>query len=278
MDLSADYVNADHIPGGADYPARWAAQAAAFRARHPPQVLAYGRGERQALDLFLPATGPAAGPATGPATGPDIVPAIVPAGLLIIIHGGYWMRFHRHDWSHLAAGPLARGWAVALPSYDLCPTVRIGQITRQVRAAVILAAAQVQGPIVITGHSAGGHLAARMACADMRLPMLDRVARVVPISALSNLAPLMATQMNDVLRIDPAEAAAESPLLHPKPTVPVTVWVGAAERPAFLAHSQWLARGWDARLVVDPGRHHFDVVAGLERADSALCRALLEGG
>lgn len=256
MDLTDAYTNADHIPGGANYPARWAARAAAFRAARPPQVLAYGTGAREGIDLFLPEG--------------------APNGLLVFIHGGYWKAFHRSDWSHLAAGPLARGWAVALPSYDLCPQVRIAAISRQIRAALILAAAQVAGPVVIAGHSAGGHLAARMACADLRLPVLDRVARVVPISALSNLAPLMATGMNAVLGIDAPEAAAESPLLHPRPAVPVTVWVGGAERPAFLAQSDWLARAWNAPLVVDPGRHHFDVVEGLEHADSALCRTVLE--
>jgi len=257
MDLSDDYANAAHIPGGADYPARWAAQAAAFRAGHPSVTLAYGGGERQALDLFRPAG--------------------VPVGLLVFIHGGYWMESHRHDWSHLASGALARGWAVAIPSYDLCPDVRIADITRAMRAAVLCAAGHVAGPLVLSGHSAGGHLAARLVCADIALPVLDRVARVVAVSALSNLAPLMATGMNATLRIDRAEAAAESPLLHPRPSVPVTVWVGGAERPALCAQSAWLSRGWAAPLVVDPGRHHFDVIAGLQDADSPLCRAMLDG-
>ena len=31
MELDDAYANAAHIPGGADYPDRWAAQAAAFR-------------------------------------------------------------------------------------------------------------------------------------------------------------------------------------------------------------------------------------------------------
>lgn len=254
MDLSDAYANAAHIPGGAEYPARWAAQAAAFRHRHPPQVMAYGPGPREGIDLFRP---------RGTAR-----------GVIVFVHGGYWRAFHRHDWSHLAAGPLAQGWAVAMPSYDLCPAVRIGQITRQVRAAVLAAAGMVAGPIVLTGHSAGGHLAARMVCADIALPVLDRVARVIPVSPLSNLAPLMSTAMNADLQIDPAEAAAESPMLHPRPAVPVTVWVGGAERPAFLGQARWLARAWGAGLVEEPLRHHFDVVDGIADPAHPLCAAL----
>lgn len=255
MDLTRDYANADFIPDGAGYPARWAAAAAAFRALHPPRLLSYGPGARECIDLFLPA---------GPM-----------AGLLVFVHGGYWRAFGRADWSHLAAGPLARGWAVALPSHDLCPAVRIGQITRQVRAAVLRAAEAVPGPLVLAGHSAGGHLVARMACADIALPVLGRVRRVVPISPLSNLAPLMATAMNADLHIDPPEAAAESPLLHPRPAVPVSIRVGGAERPAFLDQARWLGRAWDAPVVVEPGRHHFDIVAGMAAGGSDLTEALL---
>jgi arylformamidase len=243
------YQNAAFIPDGMAYPARWAAAAAAFRAAHPPETIPYGPTDRQAMDLFRPTN---------------------PKGLLVFIHGGYWKQFHRHDWSHLAAGALARGWAVAMPSYDLCPDVRIADITVQMRAALTSAMAQVDGPTVLTGHSAGGHLTARLAATP-------RLVRAVPISPLSNLAPLMATDMNATLRIDVPEAAAESPVLHPKPMTPVHVWVGADERPAFLEQARWLSAAWTAPLTVAAGQHHFNVIDGLADPDSPLMTALLEG-
>src|SRR5690606_4847646 len=121
---------------------------------------------------------------------------------------GYWMDFDPTLWSHLAAGPLARGWAVALPCYDLCPDVRIAAITAQVARAVTAIAALVPGPVVLSGHSAGGHLVARMLCPDVALPVRDRVLRVVPISPLADLVPLLQTGMNATLRLDGAEARA----------------------------------------------------------------------
>ena len=75
-------------------------------------------------------------------------------------------------------------------------------------SAGVEVAASDKGPVVVTGRSAGGHLAARMGCADIPVP----VARVVPISPLAELGPLMATGMNGTLKIDEAEAAAESPI------------------------------------------------------------------
>ncbi len=254
-DLSDAYANAAYIPGGPEFPARWDKAAAAFRDAHLPEDIPYGDHSRERLHLFRPER--------------------TPRGLVVFVHGGYWMAFGREDFSHLAAGPLARGWAVALPSYPLCPEVSIGAIVRACARAVERAGQEVAGPIHLTGHSAGGHVTARLACADLPLAVRDRLARVVPISPLSNLLPLRQTDMNETLRLSGVEAVAESPMLRPTPQVPVTAWVGEAERPAFRDQALWLSRAWRAPLVVDPGRHHFDVIAGLEEPDSPLTRTVL---
>ena len=152
MQLDDAYANAAYIPGGNDFPARWDKDAAAFRATARAELdLSYGPDPRQRLDLFLPKA--------------------PPKGLFVFVHGGYWLAFDKSTWSHFAAGALARGYAVAMPSYPLCPQVRIGDITRSVQAAIALAAQHVDGPIRLAGHSAGGHLAARMGCADLAVPV-----------------------------------------------------------------------------------------------------------
>lgn len=256
-DPDRDYANGAFIPGGADYPARWAAKAAAFRAAMGVRAeldLAYGPAARQRLDLFLP---------EGTAR-----------GTVIFVHGGYWHMFSKSHWSHLAAGALARGFAVAMPGYSLAPAARIGEMTAEIAHACWFVATRVAGALVVTGHSAGGHLAARMGCADITVP----VARVVPISPLAELGPLMATAMNATLRIDAAEAAAESPARHAlRADVSAHVWVGASERPAFLWQARVLAEEWACPWTADPGRHHFDVIEGLEDAGSPLCEALVGG-
>ncbi|MCR8549076.1 alpha/beta hydrolase [Salipiger sp. P9] len=261
MDLSDAYANGPHIPQAETYPPRWAAAAAAYRAERAAQGrlrsgLPYSSGAREALDLFLPDD--------------------APRGLMVFVHGGYWMAFGREDWSHLAAGAVARGWAVALPSYDLCPTVRIAQITRQIAQAVTVAAAEVPGPLRLAGHSAGGHLVARMLAPGLLPePVAERIDHVMPISPLADLRPLMQTGMNAKLRLDAAEAWAESPLAMAAPEVPVTVWVGAEERPAFIDQARWLAEGWGCGLVIDPQRHHFNVIDGLAHPESDMTATLL---
>jgi arylformamidase len=261
------YTNGAYIPGGDAYPAKWAAEAEAFRNRMLGRAALdqpYGAHPRERFDLFIPER--------------------ASAGLFVFIHGGYWMRFDKSSWSHLAAGALAHGWAVALPSYTLCPEVRITEITAQVGRAVAAIAARVGGPLRLAGHSAGGHLVSRLNCADSPLPasVRERLAHTVSISGLHDLRPFLKTTMNNTLRLDAVEAARESPaLLMPLPGARVTCWVGTAERPEFLRQNALLANIWTgvgARMARHEaeGRHHFDVIEELADPASPLVSALLD--
>ncbi|MBT9244507.1 alpha/beta hydrolase [Gemmobacter fulvus] len=257
MDMDRAYANGAFIPNSEAYLPRWQADAEAFRSSLGARAelnLPYGPGARQKVDLFHP---------EGPAK-----------GLLVFLHGGYWMATGREVWSHLAAGAVARGWACALPSYTLAPEARIAAMTQEAAQAVAATSARLPGlPVVVAGHSAGGHLSARMGCADLDLPM---VRRVVPISPLSDLEPLMQTAMNTTLRLDADEAAVESPAHLPRRAgVDAHVWVGGQERPAFLWQARLLSENWDCGWTVAPGRHHFDVLDALTDPHSALCEACL---
>lgn len=260
MDMDRAYANGDFIAGAETYPPRWEAAAAAFRAglgtARARLGLSYGAADRQRFDLFLPEGSP--------------------RGLMVFVHGGYWIAFGRETWSHLAAGALARGWACAMPSYTLAPEARISTMTTEVGRAVDAAAALVPGPVVVTGHSAGGHLSARMGCTDA--PVTARVARVVPISPLAELEPLMATSMNQKLKLDAAEVAVESPArLALREAVQAHVWVGGQERPAFLWQARTLSEEWSCPWTVAAGRHHFDVIDDLANPGSPLMETLVGG-
>ena len=264
MTNDAAYDNGGHIANSAAFPDRWAEEARDFReieaaVGRARLNTAYGDHERERFDLFHPA---------GRA-----------AGLLVFIHGGYWRRFDRSDWSHFAAGATARDWAVAIPSYPLCPEVRISDITASAARCVDAAAGFVDGPIALAGHSAGGHLVARMACGDSGLPsgVAGRIQHIAPISPVSDLRPLIDTEMNADFGLDMGAARAESPALLEKALdVSLSVWVGAEERPAFLDQARWLSEAWaETRLHVVPGHHHFDVIDALADPDSAMLNALL---
>jgi arylformamidase len=259
------YANSAHIPGAEKFPPLWAERAAAYRAglRAFRPDIAYGPGDRQRLDLILPDG--------------------TPKGLVVFVHGGYWMRFDKSAWTDLAEGARHHGWAVALPSYTLAPAARISDITAEIAAAIATAAAEVAGPIRLAGHSAGGHLVTRMLCDDSRLDpsTCDRIVGTLSISGLHDLRPLLKTKMNATLRMTMEEATLESAALHlPRGRSPVTAWVGGDERPEFIRQAELMANVWTGfdvltRLVVEPGHNHFTVVDGLKDPSSQITATLI---
>ncbi|MEX4006196.1 alpha/beta hydrolase [Neoaquamicrobium sediminum] len=264
------YANGANIPQGDRWPQAWVEPAKAFRDRLATDGrarlgIAYGDAPRNRFDLFMP---------QGDAK-----------GLVVFVHGGFWLRLDRSFWSHLAAGPLAHGHAVAMPSYTLCPDIRIAGIVGEIGSAVEAAAGMVAGPIRLTGHSAGGHLVSRMICANSPLPdvVRSRIVNTVSISGVHDLRPMMATAMNETLKIDREEADGESPaLLEPMAGARIACWVGAAERSEFVRQNALLANAWtglgaETLTVEEPDRHHFNVIDGLADPDHALTRTLLTG-
>ena len=261
LDFDRAYANAAFIPGSETLPAQWEVMAGNFRRqlKHRARLnIPYGGGARQQFDLFLPDA--------------------TPVGLMVFVHGGYWLESGRESWSHLAAGALARGWACAMPSYTLAPTARLAEITVEVANAVNSAAAMVEGPVVVTGHSAGGHLAARMACIGVGIGNADRIRRVVPISPIAELAPIARTGMNNALRLTETEMAAESPArLERRQGCQAHVWVGMMERPAFLWQARLLSEEWDCPWTPHPDRNHFSVLDDLAVPGSDLMTVTLGG-
>lgn len=263
MELDDAYDNSGHVPGAAEYPDRWADAAAEYRSVEATIGRAklnqsYGSGPRQKFDLFYPSGRP--------------------EGLAVFVHGGYWRRFGREDFSHLAAGMTGAGWACAMPSYTLAPEARVSAITEEIAEAVLAASFMVAGPIALVGHSAGGHLVARMASSEGPLDPrpAERLASVLPISPVSDLRPLLQTSINADLHLDAAEAAAESPALgRLRDGVAATVWVGADELPAFIDQAHWLGEAWGCEVDVAAGRHHFDVIDDLADPGSAMVARLL---
>lgn len=261
LDVDRAYANGAFIPGSEKLPGLWEQLAGEYRRALKGRAklnIPYGPAPRQQFDLFMPEK--------------------PPVGLVMFVHGGYWLESGRESWSHLASGVVGRGWACALPSYTLAPDARIAEMTVEIALAVKAAASMVEGPVVVTGHSAGGHLAARMGCSDMPKGVGERVLRVVPISPVAELGPIARTRMNNALRLTEAEIASESPArLTLRPTCEAHVWVGMMERPAFLWQARLLSEEWDCPWTPAPDRNHFSVLDDLAQPDSALTDVLVGG-
>jgi len=259
------YNNGKYIEGAGMYAELWKVKATEFRDSFPPErasVETYGSHPREVYDLYLPET--------------------TPVGIVVFVHGGYWHSLNQRYWSHLAAGPLAHGWAVAMPGYPLCPEVDISSITQTIISAITHIADRFDGPIHLAGHSAGGHLVTRMACDDLYFPYADRLENIVSISGVHDLRPLTRTELNTDLRLTMESASAESPALKtPREGTALTCWVGAAERPEFRRQSALLSSIWSGsflktRVVEAKGHNHYSVVGDLGDPQSALTRAVID--
>lgn len=216
----------------------------------------YGVSEKQKLDVFR----------CGDLSGPT----------LIYVHGGYWQRGDKSVYSFLAPTFVEHGVNIVVIGYDLCPTVSITQISQQAREAVAYVWKHasdlgVNGDrITVMGHSAGGHITQMMMATDWpaiddNMPA-DLVKSGIPVSPLSYLEPVRLTDnLNSGIRMDEAEAEAESPMTnHPPLTnAPQMVVVGGAETDEFHRQSQMYVDKFatDSRsieLYVVPGVDHFD--------------------
>ena len=131
--------------------------------------------------------------------------------------------------------------------------------------------------VLDTAGDAHYHPCAEAYVRDGVLPgeVAARLSHVMPISPVSDLRPLLQTSMNEQFRLDMKAAEAESPVLMRPLPVPVTVWVGAEERPVFLDQARWLAEAWSTGHEVAGGRHHFDVIEALEDPASRMVGQLL---
>jgi arylformamidase len=204
---------------------------------------------------------------------------------MMFIHGGYWRSLDKKDFSFLAPPLVDAGISLAVVNYDLCPKVTLDEIVRQMLRAsrwLWLHAEDYgmdQDRLYVGGHSAGGHLAAMMMCAqwphfDQRLPK-DLWKGALAISGVYDLRPLIDVDfLQPDLRLDEALATRLSPaLMIPATRCPVMTCVGGDESSEFHRQNAMLGERWRTAFAGDipmPGTHHFSVVDGLAEQKSAL--------
>jgi arylformamidase len=187
----------------------------------------------------------------------------------------------------MAAGLNARGVAVAVAGYDLCPQVTIAQIIEQIRMACLFLWRRFGQRLMVYGHSAGGHLSACMVATNWKQLDAKAPSDLVPagysVSGLFDLKPLVATAMNADFKLNEPAAAQVSPLWWPVPGGRVfDAVVGGAESSEFVRQSKAVAQDWRQRGIEThyeeiPGANHFTVLDPLADPGSAMtarCAAL----
>jgi arylformamidase len=269
--LDREYDNRRKVADSAAWLDRYARESARARQELPCRLdVAYGRHPGETLDIF-------------PAPGPG------PAPVQVFIHGGYWHRLDKSDFSFVARAFRAAGAATVVINYALIPAVDMDELVRQCRAAVAWVwrhAASFGGDparVHVSGHSAGGHLTAMVMATDWeRFGAPPGVVRSgAGLSGLYDLEPIRLCYLNDVLGLTVEAAHRASPIhLAPPARGRLLLAVGAREGAEY--HSQtraladaWIAGGVDVTVMDLPGHHHFSIVGELADPASGLARAIV---
>ena len=272
--LDAAYDVENSVPDFMVYAHKFMADSAAAEAAIPNKRLGvpYGPTLMENLDLFLPETSSGKAP------------------ILVFIHGGYWKSLTARVFSCVAPGPVAAGFCVVNVTYDLCPQVDMGEIVRQVRAAVAWTARNADSfggdadRIIVSGHSAGGHLTATTMLTDWSrygLPS-DLVKGGFAISGLFNLEPLAYSFLQPSLRLTGEAIRHQSPQFNVAPlTAPLALTWGDADPAAFAGQSRDFAGAWSAAgnrcgsFVLEKA-NHFEVLEGFKTAEGIMTRTVLD--
>lgn len=205
-----------------------------------------------------------------------VVDADPGAPLHVFVHGGYWQALSAWDGLVMAPDLHAAGVGVASINYTLAPAATLGEMIDQCcRGLDAVVAATNPSGITLSGSSAGAHLAAHVA---LRRPGVDRL---LLLSGVYDLEPLLQTYVNDALGLTAETAAQWSVPFDRAPSARVLVVHGDADTDAFKAQSARLAGSWGVPVVDVVGRHHFDLVdelAGLHSAQLDARRSWLHAG
>jgi len=271
IDYETEYDNRARVPEHPAIFAGWARDAELYRADmlkdgRAELGVSYGDTPRQVLDLLLPEAGSA-------------------APLAMFIHGGWWRSLDISMFSQMARGLNARGVAVAVVDYDLCPLVGIGDIVEQMHRACAFLWQRFGRRMVVYGHSAGGHLAAAMIATDWPSLYPKAPADLVPagysISGVFDLAPLIGVSLNQDLRLNAETARSLSPLFSPPASGRVfDAVVGGLESSEFKRQSRSLVEAWQktaqTRYEEIAGANHFTIIDPLADPQSAMVVRILE--
>jgi acetyl esterase/lipase len=168
---------------------------------------------------------------------------------------------------------------VALPGFTLAPEANLEQIVAEIRIALDwlqdhAAQYKLGGTVIVSGWSAGAHLAA-LALAH---PL---VSSGLAIAGVYELAPLRDTYLNAKLALTDQQIETLSPMRLPVVNKPLAIAYGSAELPTLIEE----ARGFHqvrasahapGSLLPVPNANHYTILDELRKSDGLLTRAVLD--
>lgn len=221
----------------------------------------------------------------------DIFPGEQGGPVVIFIHGGFWKSLSSKEFSLVAPGLVERGATVVVVNYALLPHVTIDEIVRQMRTSVAWVHANIAeyggdpDRVLLSGHSAGGHLTAMLLNTDWEAQFGIQgspVAAGCSISGLFDLRPLYFSSMQIDFQFTGEEILRNSPQFSLPESSPKLLITHGADQPSeFERQSRdyfaaWTGAGLEAEYWSRPGLNHFNELEAFGDPQSELVERLLK--
>lgn len=215
------------------------------RGAPPDATVSYGTGADQVIDVRHGSAG-----------------ARLP--LVVLVHGGFWRPEYDRIHAEAMSTALAKeGWTVATIEYRRIPgdpDAMLADVTAALKAARTIAAPHT-GQVILTGHSAGGHLV--LWAAAKPISGLKGVVALAPVAdlVLAESKELGRGAVAAFLGKRAAERTDIDPMRLPPAQAPITIVQGAADRivPPSIAESY--CKAFPAtRCVTVPDTGHFALI------------------
>lgn len=214
--------------------------------------------------------------------------------LFVYVHGGYWQLFEFDKWhsAYVVAPLVQKGIRVIVIDYELCPTVTLEEVVKQVQKAFKWVAFYVRKykiqSVSIAGHSAGAHL---IACA-LTEEITSLIAPEVKFSTflisgvydLNELRHLKVANEGNILSLTDDNVRQLSPQFHNfdhlqgQQNFKMNILVGEHESEKFKQQAKGFAEKFNELSFVThevlPGLDHFDIVEKLAESDYELLQSI----
>jgi len=235
--------------------------------------ISYGPNVDEQVDLFFPE---------------NLSPL---APVHVFLHGGYWYQFTKSEWSFIAEALCGRGAIVAVPTYSLCPKMKVSEIMRQMQRFIVWLQENIGShggdpdQIYLSGHSAGGYMAVALLLtdwnADYTLPQ-DVIKGVTTISGVHDLQPLQFSYLQSKLRLDESELGLLSlseKLVRYRGKATINCFVGGDETSEFHRQCKDLAEIWQSHNHTGmwtsiAGRNHLDILFDLSESQGPIAQKI----
>ncbi|MGX1930066.1 alpha/beta hydrolase [Flagellimonas sp. 2504JD4-2] len=217
----------------------------------------------------------------------DIFPSAIPnAPILIFIHGGYWRALDKKSYSFVAAPFVENNMTVCIINYRLIPTVNMKFLLNDVKDAVDWIqtnASQYNGDpkaMILSGHSAGGHLA--LMTYLMNENLRSSIRAICSLSGIFDLSVIKNSYLNTTLQLDDADVDTFSVSNKDLAVLkcPTLLSVGSGETELFIEQSKNLFAKNTSLAPLEYLEYnelnHYEIVHKLGDENNALSQFILQ--